>query len=67
MKTGSGVLHMGFLLFALVVVSLEQSPLMLPVFTLSALLIVAGTAMSFYAGDWTRRTRAGTAQDSMEE
>lgn len=54
-KTGSGLLHMGFLVFALVVVSLSQSPLMLPVFALSALLVVAGTSLSFYAGAFTRR------------
>lgn len=56
-KTGSGLLHMGFLVFALVVVALQQSPWMLPVFALSALLIVGGTVLSFYAGRFTRRER----------
>jgi hypothetical protein len=58
-KTGSGLLHMGFLVFALVVVSLQRSPLMLPVFTLSALLVTGGTIMSFYAGMFVKRTPAG--------
>jgi hypothetical protein len=54
-KTGSGLLHMGFLVFALVVVSLQQSPLMLPVFALSALLVTGGTVLSFYAGAFVRK------------
>ena len=38
-RAGSGLLHMGFLLFALVVVALGTSPWMLPVFYVSALLV----------------------------
>ena len=49
-KTGSGLLHLGFIVFAFVVVSLQTSRFMLPVFALSAVLMVAGTALSFYAG-----------------
>ena len=48
-KTGSGLLHLGFLLFALVVAALQKSPWMLPVFSASALLSIVGTALSFYA------------------
>jgi hypothetical protein len=55
-KTGSGLLHMGFLTFSLVVVALQQSALMLPVFALSALLVTGGTVLSFYAGSFVRRT-----------
>ena len=48
-KTGSGLLHLGFILFALVVVALQKSPWMLPVFSASTLLSIGGTALSFYA------------------
>lgn len=48
-KTGSGLLHLGFIVFAIVVVALQRSSLMLPVFSLSAILVTAGTALSFYA------------------
>lgn len=48
-KTGSGLLHLGFLLFGIVVVALQRSSLMLPVFWTSAVLVAAGTALSFYA------------------
>jgi hypothetical protein len=58
-KTGSGLLHMGFLLFALVVVALQQSPWMLLVFWLSALCIAVGTMLSFYAGKLVGRSRTG--------
>ena len=59
-KTGSGLLHMGFLVFALVVVSLQQSALMLPVFALSAVLVTGGTVLSFYAGAFARRQPAAS-------
>ena len=48
-KTGSGLLHLGFILFGLVVVALQKSPWMLAVFSASALLSIAGTALSFWA------------------
>ena len=48
-KTGSGLLHLGFIVFAIVVVALQRSSLMLPVFWLSAVLVVGGTTLSFYA------------------
>lgn len=48
-KTGSGLLHLGFIVFAVVVVALQKSAWLMPVFTLSAVLITVGTAMSFYA------------------
>ena len=48
-KTGSGLLHLGFIVFAVVVVGLQKSPMMAPVFWLSAVLIGAGTVLAFYA------------------
>jgi hypothetical protein len=55
-KTGSGLLHLGFIIFAVVVVALQQSPAMAPVFWLSAVLVGGGTALSFYANTiaWRR-------------
>jgi hypothetical protein len=61
-KVGSGLLHMGFLLFALVVVALQESPWMLPVFYASAAFIMVGTVMSFYAGAFARRGKAPAAE-----
>jgi hypothetical protein len=48
-RTGSGLLHLGFIVSCLVAVSLQDSPLMLPVCLLGALLLAVGSAMSFYA------------------
>lgn len=48
-KLGSGLLHLGFILFALVIAALQNSPFMLPVFWTSAVLVTAGTALSFWA------------------
>ena len=48
-KTGSGLLHLGFLIFGIVLVALQRSSLMLPVFWTSAVLVTVGTALSFYA------------------
>ena len=48
-KTGSGLLHLGFIVFGIVVVALQSSSLMLPVFSASAVLVTVGTAMAFYA------------------
>lgn len=56
-KTGSGLLHLGFIIFAIVVVALQRSALMLPVFWVSAVLVTAGMALAFYADRlaWHRR------------
>jgi hypothetical protein len=48
-KLGSGLLHLGFILFAIVIAALQHSTWMLPVFWVSAVLITGGTAMSFWA------------------
>jgi len=67
-KTGSGLLHLGFIVFAIVVVALQRSALMLPVFWVSAVLVTAGTALSFYADRiaW-RRSRPQTEVSFAED
>lgn len=64
-KTGSGLLHLGFIVFAIVVVALQKSDWMMPVFTLSAVLVTVGTAMSFYADklSWHRPRVARESAD----
>lgn len=59
-KTGSGLLHLGFIIFAIVVVALQRSTLLMPVFWASTVLMVGGTALSFYASrvSWHRGPRA---------
>lgn len=54
-KAGSGLLHLGFIVMALVVVALQHSPLMLPVSLLSALLLTVGSALAFYARPSSRQ------------
>ncbi|MBI5231858.1 MAG: hypothetical protein HY876_06810 [Coriobacteriales bacterium] len=55
-KTGSGLLHLGFIVFGIVVAVLQNSVAMLPVFAAAAVLMAGGTAMSFYANrlSWRR-------------
>lgn len=48
-KTGSGLLHLGFIVFAFVVVALQNSTFMLPVFWVATVFTVLGTLLSFYA------------------
>jgi len=48
-KLGSGLLHLGFIVFGIVVAALQRSELLIPVFWVSTVLMVGGTAMSFYA------------------
>jgi hypothetical protein len=62
-KVGSGMLHLGFIIFAYVVVALQKSGSMLTVFWLAAALCLGGTALSFYAGAFTRAL-AGERQDA---
>ena len=56
-KTGSGLLHLGFIVFAFVVVALQRSTFMLPVFWVAAILTIVGTALSFYAGVFSVKRR----------
>lgn len=53
-KVGSGMLHLGFILFAYVVVALQKNDSMLTVFWIGTALCLGGTALSFYAGAVTR-------------
>jgi hypothetical protein len=48
-KLGSGLLHLGFIVFGIVVAALQRSAFMLPVFWTATVLMTAGTALSFYA------------------
>ncbi|MGC4122659.1 MAG: hypothetical protein QM765_50430 [Myxococcales bacterium] len=56
-KTGSGLLHMGLLLFGLVVLALRGSSWLMPVFGVSTLCIVAGCAMAFWPRGLQRQPR----------
>ena len=61
-RIGSGLLHLGFLAFAYVVVALQQSDLMLPAFWVSTALLVGGSVLSFYARPLTgARPESATA------
>jgi len=62
-KTGSGLLHLGFIVFAYVVVALQNSAFMLPVFWVATLLSVVGTLMSFYADKLAFKTRVRVEVD----
>ncbi len=57
-KAGSGLLHLGFVLFTLVVAGLQDSVWMLPVFGVATVLSVVGSAMAFYAGALAGRLRS---------
>lgn len=48
-KAGSGLLHLGFIVMALVIVAFQHSSLMLPASMLSAVMLTAGSALAFYA------------------
>jgi len=57
-KLGSGLLHLGFIVFGIVVAVLQGSAFMIYVFWVATALMVVGTAMSFYANRLAvRRTR----------
>ena len=60
-KTGSGLLHLGFILFAIVVVALQNSSFMLPVFWAAAILSVLGTVLSFYSNSFAVKRRVAVA------
>lgn len=48
-KLGSGLLHLGFIAFGIVVAALQRSALMLPAFWAATALVMGGTLLSFYA------------------
>ena len=62
-KLGSGLLHLGFIVFAIVVVAMQGSAFMIEVFWVAAVLIVGGTAMSFYASRIAVRRTAPVEHD----
>ncbi len=68
-KTGSGLLHLGFIVFAIVVVALQRSTFMLPVFWAATALTLAGTLLAFYADRlaWRRRVRVEVERSYDEE
>jgi len=65
-KAGSGLLHLGFIIFAIVVVALQKSAAMLPVFWVSAILVTAGTALSFYASSLAWHRERPADEDDIE-
>lgn len=66
-KTGSGLLHLGFIGFAFVVVALQQSPFMLPVFWVVAICTIVGTTLSFYAGAFSVKRRVAVETENEAE
>lgn len=48
-KTGSGLLHLGFIGIAVVIAAFQRSVFMMPIFWVSTALMVGGTALSFWA------------------
>jgi hypothetical protein len=65
-KMGSGLLHLGFIVFAFTVVALQRSPLMLPVFWTATGLAIGGSVLSFYARPLPESS-PGEAAPSAEE
>ncbi len=53
-KVGSGLLHLGFIVFALTIVALQSSSMMMLAFMTSGVLLTGGSAMSFYARSSSR-------------
>jgi len=66
-KTGSGLLHLGFIVFAFVVVALQTSSFMMPFFWAAAILTMLGTTLSFYADKFAVRRYRRLEPESAEE
>jgi hypothetical protein len=66
-KVGSGLLHLGFIVFAFVVVELQRSRLMLPIFTVAAVLTIAGTLLAFFAERFAYRRAVPAPHDPTAE
>ncbi|MCL4553703.1 MAG: hypothetical protein M1617_06620 [Actinobacteria bacterium] len=56
-KIGSGLLHLGFILFAIVCAALQDSAIMLPVFWTSTFLMGIGCIMTFYADTFAQKRK----------
>ena len=64
-KVGSGLLHLGFVLICLVVITLQNSRFTLPAFWIAASAVLVGTALSFWSGRFAyRRDRESLAQET---
>lgn len=61
-KLGSGLLHLGFIVFGIVVAVLQGSSLMLTAFWIATVLAVGGTLLSFYADRLAWRHRAAPTE-----
>jgi len=68
-KTGSGLLHLGFIAFAFVVVALQRSAFMLPAFWIATALTLAGSLLAFYADRiaWRKRVRVDVGRPLSSE
>jgi len=65
-KLGSGLLHLGFIAFAIVVAALQGSTFMLLAFWIATALTMGGTLLSFYADRLAWRGSGGRAQSAPE-
>jgi len=65
-RVGSGLLHLGFIVFALTVVALQDSALMLPVFWTATALTVGGSLLAFYARQRVEPAEVGAVADAAE-
>lgn len=48
-KLGSGLLHLGFIVFAFIIALLQRSQALMPTFWVATVLTMGGTLLSFYA------------------
>jgi len=63
-KIGSGLLHLGFIMFAIVTIALQQSAIMLPVFWTSTALMVIGSIMTFYSESLAPKQRVDAESEA---
>jgi hypothetical protein len=61
-KLGSGLLHLGFIIFAFIIALLQRSQALMPTFWVATVLTMGGTLLSFYAYRlaWRRYRRVDT-------
>lgn len=56
-KLGSGLLHLGFIAFAILIAALQRSSFLMPAFWIATALTFTGTLLSFYAENLAWRPR----------